>query len=114
MITKAKAFTALAAAATLGLAAFATAQPAQAHHHHHHRHVGVIIAPAGSAYAYSGAYGCYWKRQLGLACASRTSLCLETTTKRIKNETAKTERPSRLSMQAPLFPSRAAKHNTSH
>ncbi len=66
MTTKIKTFTAFAAAATLGLAAFATAQPAQAHHnhhHHHHRHVGVVIAPVGPAYAYSGAYGCYWKRQ---------------------------------------------------
>jgi len=67
MTTKTKTFTALAAAATLGFAAFATAQPAQAHHnhhhHHHHRHVGVVFAPVGPAYAYSGAYGCYWKRQ---------------------------------------------------
>ena len=67
MTITAKTFTALAAATTLGLAVFATAQPAEAHHHrhhhHHHRHVGVVIAPVGPAYAYSGAYGCYWKRQ---------------------------------------------------
>ena len=67
MTNKTKIFTAFAAAATLGLAAFATVQPAQAHHnhhhHHHHRHVGVVIAPVGPAYAYSGAYGCYWERQ---------------------------------------------------
>jgi len=69
MTNKSKTFTALAAAATLGLAAFATAQPAQAHHshhhhhHHHHRHAGFVITPVGPAYAYSGAYSCYWKRQ---------------------------------------------------
>ncbi len=66
MTISTKTFTALAAATTLGLAAFATAQPAQAHHHHHHhhhRHAGVVIAPVGPAYAYSGAYGCHWKRQ---------------------------------------------------
>src|SRR4029079_1088988 len=68
MTAKTKTFTALAAAATLGFAAFATTQPAEAHHnhhhhHHHHRHVGVVIAPVGPAYAYSGAYGGYWKRQ---------------------------------------------------
>ena len=62
MTVTAKTFIALAGAVTLGLAAFATAQPAQAHHHHH-RHVGVIIASVGPAYAYSGTFGCYWKRQ---------------------------------------------------
>src|SRR5262245_26628321 len=101
MTISAKIFTALAAASTLGLAAFATAQPAQAHshHHHHHRNVGVIVAPVAprlrrglwlllEASARLG--------QLGLACASRTCLRLETT-----SNDKKTKRPLRL--RGPIF-----------
>ena len=110
-----KTFTALAAATTLGLAAFATAQPAQAHHNHHHHHhqtrrrgyrTGrprlrllrglrlLLEAPARLG-------------QLGLACASRTSLRLENT----NNDNRKPNGPCVCRCKG-RFPLRPARHNT--